>query len=557
MRYGVKPRCEGFAISLSAMPSARRAKLLARASAMLVGDAHETRMLNAASRAERTWLITPATRAAVATAALTPRVAWRRAQLAAELPGVRYVEPLFRGPGLEPDAAHAARLLAPAERPSAARRGGKGLGERAPLPCAAKNARWSVEDVHAPLAWRRPPPAGGARFGASIRIAHPDTGYREHPEIWTDDGSVQRLLAREGHDFEDRDPDARDPPGGSSHGHGTATASVIISSQPDAQQPGVTGVAPLALLVPLRVSDAVVHFSFRNVTEAIYHAVDRADAHVISMSLGGPFYSRALAEAINHAIGRGVIVLAAAGNVWPFVVYPARLTNVIAVAASNCLRQPWRSSGRGRSVDISAPGESVWRALAVYRRGQLQTSVAPGSGTSYAVANVAGACALWLAFHGRGRLLRRYGAQNLAGVFRELLLAQGFRMPRGWDQRRFGVGILDVDRLLAAPLPATAAAKRLAAVRPKTLPLTRRVADYFPDVPLPIMRRYLRACGVRPMPELLESELLFHLGTDASLRSRVRAGARRHRASKTAVRINPFNAMGNCCSAALRAALGS
>ena len=95
----------------------------------------------------------------------------------------------------------------------------------------------------------------------------------------------------------------------------------------------------------------------------IYHAIDER-AHVISMSLGGPFYSRTLDTAINAALDRGIVVIAAAGNVWPWVVYPAKFDKVIAIAASNCVSKPWRKSARGNAVDIAAPGESVWRAKA-------------------------------------------------------------------------------------------------------------------------------------------------------------------------------------------------
>ena len=127
-----------------------------------------------------------------------------------------------------------------------------------------------------------------------------------------------------------------DPMVGRSPGHGTATASVIMSARASADEITVVGSAPSATLVPLRVSTSVIHLSFKNLTRAIYHAVDRVGAHVISMSLGGPHHSQALEEAIEHALERGVIVLAAAGNVWPWVVYPARFERVIAVAACNC-----------------------------------------------------------------------------------------------------------------------------------------------------------------------------------------------------------------------------
>ena len=183
----------------------------------------------------------------------------------------------------------------------------------------------------------------------------------------------------------------------------------------------VRGVAPLAKLVPLRVTDSVVLLSFGKLAEAIRYAADDGH-HVISISLGGPLSSRFLERAVRYATQRGVIVIAAAGNVWPWVVYPARLDDTIAVAACTCSHGEWSSSASGSAVDITAPGESVWRALA----SPNGFSVARSSGTSYATAVTAGAAALWLAFHGRDKLVRQYGEAGVPAVFKELLVTEGF-----------------------------------------------------------------------------------------------------------------------------------
>ena len=318
------------------------------------------------------------TRSAPRDVAITPRAnvkvstgaAWERARAIQNTKGVRYAEPLFRGPGMEPEPAKTGKLLAPHERVGRVPRT-RSLGGDKVLPCA-QNVLWGIEMIRAPEAWALAPPAGGVQFGEGIVVGHPDTGYRPHEEIWDANPAQRRVRPGDGRDFEDGDPDPLDPLKKSdSLGHGTATASVIMSARAAAQERTVVGTAPSAQLVPLRVSDSVIHFSFKNVTQAIYHAVDRANAHVISMSLGGPFFSGALEAAIDHAISKGVIVLAAAGNVWPFVVYPARFDQVIAVAACNCNRQPWSKSASGSAVDITAPGESVWRALSTKRGGTV------------------------------------------------------------------------------------------------------------------------------------------------------------------------------------------
>ncbi len=286
----------------------------------------------------------------------------------------------------------------------------------------------------------------------------------------------------------------------------------------------------MAEVVPLRVIETVVVFNFLNVARAIYRAVD-AGCHVISMSLGGPIASNALRNAVDHAVGQGVIVLAAAGNYWPWVVYPARLDAVIAVAAVNCAGKPWRFTARGADVDLAAPGESVWVARTPKDNPTAYTAER-GTGTSFAVTTTAGACALWLAYHGRDRLIAKYGRANLASVFREVLVTAGVRRPAGWDAREYGAGTLDAERLLKAPLPTTPKAKGMAKRRAARVTPLEEVLALFPDLPPAAMRKALAAtfkvtdATLDAFLEDFGPEIAFHLATDAKLRQSVRDRAR-------------------------------
>ena len=86
------------------------------------------------------------------------------------------------------------------------------------------------------------------------------------------------------------------------------------------------------------------------------------------------------------------------------------------------------------------------------------------------VAITAGVCALWLAYHGRDQLIQRYGASNLASVFKEILVTAGVDTPAGWDRQKYGAGILDASQVLEAPLPDTAPAGGLAAIHAGPVP---------------------------------------------------------------------------------------
>lgn len=447
--------------------------------------------------------------------------AWAFTRLLIAHRDVADAEPVIEQPGLEPPPGEVAG--GPRLRPT-------DTSGDAPLPCAADAPEWSLELCRVTEAWQLVPPTpGGRTHGEGIRIGHPDTGYTHHAEIWDD---PPRVLAGEGFDFVRRTADPIDPLERGNPGHGTTTASVIMSGigGGDGRQ-FVSGVAPRASLVPLRVTPSVLLLSFDRLAEAIRFAVDR-DCHVISMSLGGPVPSRALERAIAYAVERGVIVLAAAGNVWPWVVYPARLDQVIACAACNCQRAIWRHSASGDTVDVTAPGESVWVARPGATARPDDDRVDHGSGTSYAVATVAGACALWLAFHGRAPLIARYGADQLAAVFKDLLMSHGVVRPPTWQSQRHGAGILDAARLLSAPLPDTPPAIGLrvraapASPRPQDL---ERILPYFPDAsPHQVRRGLARLLDTSEvqLPTRLDEygdELIFHIATNPEVRSRVLA----------------------------------
>jgi len=438
---------------------------------------------------------------------------WEAARALRQSKEVLDAEPLFRTSGLEP----APGALAEQERKLVAKSGG---GDK-PLLCAEKDSIWHLGEINATKAWLLLPPQGGQRCGKGIVIGHPDTGYTKHYEIWPEDGSPPQIKPSLGYNFEEGKADPTDLMTGKSPGHGTATASVIISRPGGPDPMFVTGVAYEADLVPFRVSDSVIHISFKNLIQAIYRAVDSAGVHVISMSLGGPVKAKALEAAISYAISRGVIVVAAAGNHYPFTVYPAGYSNVVALAATNCQHKPWSGSTKGEQVDLCAPGESVWRAHSFMKAKLMKAEVADSSGSSYATAITAGAAATWLAFWGRDFLVARYGAGRLQEVFASLLKSHGHTTPSGWDKKNYGAGILDLRLLLEAPLPPPAKVKKKAASNGGP-----DIAHYFPQIASGrVDAEIARIIGTKPSPKAKQGpatvdleEFAFHVATNPELR---------------------------------------
>ena len=369
--------------------------------------------------------------------------AWDLTYALRDQPEVAHAQPLFR------------YLVPENAEPTVRKASSTSAGDD---PATATEFDWSLRKANVLAAW---PLFGSRPPGAGAVVGHPDTGYTLHPEF----ADPARLLVNAGFDFDDDDPDATDDLNDGfldNPSHGTGTGSVIMSGVGGAgggSGPFVSGAAPNASLIPIRTTETVVLFSMRSLRKAVDHATAQG-AHVISMSLGGPFPDFALRRAIQRAVEAGIIVLAAAGNEVGFVVVPAIFEDVVAVAASNIRDEPWSGSSHGPAVDITAPGESVWRAKTTRNGAGFTFEVVRGNGTSYAVATTAGVAALWVSFHGWTNLVRAFGADRIARVFKDLL-QDTCRTPRGWDTREYGPGIVDAKALLEAPLPLIAPARKV------------------------------------------------------------------------------------------------
>ena len=151
------------------------------------------------------------------------------------------------------------------------------------------------------------------------------------------------------------------------------------------------------------------------------------------MSLGGRNSSRTLQDAIAYAIGKGVPVIAAAGNdSTSNPSYPAAYTGVIAVAATSSNDRKANFSNFGSYIDIAAPGVSI---LSTVRTGSYES----WPGTSMASPIVAGVAALLL----------EQGPCRTPADIEEVLEASALDLgAAGWDQI-FGAGRIQADEALA------------------------------------------------------------------------------------------------------------
>ena len=142
--------------------------------------------------------------------------------------------------------------------------------------------------------------------------------------------------------------------------HGTATAAVAAAPK---NEVGILGVWPgaRALNVPLPPERLTCSASAKGVRAAI-----RNGAAVINMSYGSQSLCRAEYNALQLAVRRGIVPVAAAGNEFDAgnpLEFPASLPHVLTIAAVNARLDSSSFSNANLAVDLSAPGESVTTAV--------------------------------------------------------------------------------------------------------------------------------------------------------------------------------------------------
>ncbi|WP_276353339.1 S8 family serine peptidase [Cohnella caldifontis] len=278
-------------------------------------------------------------------------------------------------------------------------------------------SQWGLYAVHSDEAWAEVP----VSERQEIVVAIVDTGVRtDHEDLKDNLYKVNGQIV--GYNFVQDGKPANDFNDYS--GHGTHVAGIIGATANNGK--GVAGIASGVKIMPVRVLNDTGSGKTTYVAAGIRFAADhRAD--VINLSLGTEGYDRVLEEAVNYAIDKGVVVVAATGNEsnhynYPdprdldgighandpvsdvSVSYPAALPQVIAVGAADWVDSDGNSvinhnelyladfSNTGSAVDFIAPGVDIW---STYNRSANDYEFA--SGTSMATPFVTGLAALILA----------------------------------------------------------------------------------------------------------------------------------------------------------------
>jgi len=206
---------------------------------------------------------------------------------------------------------------------------------------SSQTVPYGVTMVNAPTVWPR-------TRGEGARVAVMDTGISMyHPDRGNVVDSVSFVPNEAVEDFD---------------GHGTHTSGTIAAADNDI---GVIGVAPEADLLIAKVLDNTGTGDTSWLIAGIEWAVDN-NAEVISMSLGSYDYSSALETTCDNALADGTLLVAAAGNDNVSTpLYPAALSSVISVMAVDQNKNKASFSNYGPTIDIAAPGVSVYSTVPV------------------------------------------------------------------------------------------------------------------------------------------------------------------------------------------------
>ena len=320
---------------------------------------------------------------------------------------------------------------------------------------------WWLKDVHADDAW-------GITRGAGATVAVIDTGVDfNHPDlasnIWSNTTELNGLAGVDddgngyiddihGWDFHNGDNNPWDD-----NGHGSHVSGIIGAAADNFI--GIAGIAPESKIIPVKILNASGSGYVSNLISGIRYAANLG-AQVINMSLGlMKFYLSyslrvSLENAVKYAIGKGSVVVAAAGNDNSNVsnFYPAAIRDVIAVGAVEPVthNRAWFSnygssfpgSSNGlTALDFVAPGVDVLSLRAggtSFGSNSTDSNYSRASGTSMASPVVAGTVAL---------LKAQYPTFTLNDIYNRLKNSATDLGTRGFD-RYYGYGLVNAYKAL-------------------------------------------------------------------------------------------------------------
>ncbi|MFD7644149.1 type VII secretion-associated serine protease mycosin [Kitasatospora sp. NPDC059795] len=246
---------------------------------------------------------------------------------------------------------------------------------------------WHLDAMHAEEMWR-------TSTGTGVTVAVIDGGVRgDAPDLAGQLVAGTDLSTQSGGVLTDGD------------GHGTSMSTVIAGTGKGLNGNGAYGLAPGAKILPIKVDymggGGRESANLDQIARGITYAADH-NAKVINISSGIPADAlkpadlQKLKAAVEHATSRGSLVFAAAGNSGNtdnHVEYPAAMSGVVGVGATDQNGKVAAVSEYGPQVALAAPGTDIYGAC------NGPSGYCKGSGTSGATALVSASAALIWSAH--------------------------------------------------------------------------------------------------------------------------------------------------------------
>lgn len=219
----------------------------------------------------------------------------------------------------------------------------------------------NLASIHIEDAWR------AGLTGRDVKIAIIDTGVNAHEDL-----DMSKIRGKSYVDEDQTDiSDVR--------GHGTFITGLLAATRDN--ETGIAGMTDSEIVI-LKVFGSEPHIGLDNVAQAIRDAVDVYQCSVINISMGTPNENNTLKEAVEYAISKGSIIIAAAGGDSETPYYPAAYDGVIGVDAVSADLELLETAVNNESVFVTAPGEKI---VSLDFNGGYERN---GAGASYAAAQV-------------------------------------------------------------------------------------------------------------------------------------------------------------------------
>jgi hypothetical protein len=192
------------------------------------------------------------------------------------------------------------------------------------------------------------------------------------------------------------------------------------------------------------------------------HSEPANKCDLITISHGG-VPSESWADAVNHLYDAGVVVVAAAGNNFyylidvptHFVVYPSAFNRVITAVGATYDKTPYITNKIGEMEGNWGPESVMQKAICGYTPNvawmkfkTINGFDIDGEGTSASTPQVVAACALWIQLYGKNSTV---GWQRVEACRRALFMSAS---PGNGDAAYLGTGIPNLQKMLDPGLAA-------------------------------------------------------------------------------------------------------